>query len=224
MENIYLLHEQIMYESIMDGCLYLGDEFVSMIEGELTSKRKQAIVESIHGHLLNNCVVYGISDPDNFPIKESMIDSAISNVLKERKYKRYPDIYGRVLEVAMWRANMLRSAGKDRVKASKKIGAEATKNLKWANKKLGHSRTSFNKAKDSLGSRLYGDSAKQAIRGVGEFAGAVGGAALGGGRRLQSKYYAATGKKWMAMPRKQAFINKKKEEERERIRTQNVYT
>lgn len=223
MENNYPLHEQIMYESIMDGCVFIGDEFISIIEGKLSTEQKVAVVESIYGYITNNCSIYGDSDPKNLMVEEEIFDRAIYRVLKEKKYRKYASIYSNIYEVGMMRAKRLRKVGGSRIVKGRKLGVASAESLGRAKDRISNAGTSFQRAGASIRSGLYRDAVGQAVRGGVETAGAGLGAAVAGGQKALSKYMKFSGKRFMNTPRSVMAAKKKKEEDRAYIQNRFRY-
>ena len=223
MERNYPIHEQIMYESIMDGCVYIGDEFISMIEGELTSKQKEIIVESINGYIINNCTIYGDVNPASIFTEGSLLNYAISKVLEEQKYQHYPKIYGNIVELGMWRARRLKSIGKKRIKASKTLNKSANEKLGWAKDRLKNTGTSLKRAKSFAQTGLYGKAAGSLFRGGAQMVGAIGAGMVGGGRKLQSGYLKYSGNKFINKPGVARAAKSEKDKDKQAINRTHKY-
>jgi len=217
MENNYPLHEQIMYESIMDGCVYLGDEFISMIEGKLTSKHKEAIVEAISGYIVKNASIYDDTDPASIFTEGSLLNYAITKVLEEQKYSNYPAIYGNIIELSMWRARRLKRIGTKRIAQSKTLNKNADQKLGWAKDRLKNTGTSLKRAKAYVQTGLYGKAAGSLLRGGAQAAGAAGAGLVGGGRKLQSKYLKSSGQRFLDKPGAVRAARKQREKDEHAI-------
>ena len=191
------LHEQIIYESIMDGCVHLGDEFISVISNDKINL--DTVTESISGYIINNCGIYGINS-ENFEIKESSLNDVVNKVLEEKRYEYYTGVfYEQIFEGAI-RTEIKRRSALHRIKSGAKSVAAGTKMVERGKERMKtKAGAHFKKAGEHIMSgKLRGDvkgALKAGIKGT--LQGAIGAADAGVGyaRKGMGKYLLATGKK-----------------------------
>lgn len=223
MDSNYALHEQVMYESIMDGCLYLGDEFVSLIEGELTSDTKKAILESVNGYIVKNCQVFGDMAPDDVFTESKLLEYGINKVLATQRYLEYENMYTTVMEVGTFRARKLQRVGRARIERGRDVNKAANKNLKWAKNRFKNTGASMGRAKAFAQTGHYGKAAGSAIRGGAQAIGGAAAGALGVERKLVSKYLHSSGRKFLNKPLLAKAQAKRKKDDEEAITKKYAY-
>lgn len=192
------LHEQVIYESIMDGCVYLGDEFISVISNDKINL--DTVTESISGYIINNCSIYGINS-ESFEIKESSLNDVVSKILEEKRYEYYTGDFHKQLFEGAIRAEFKRRGAIGRFKAGKKIQPYAEKMIASGKKKLtGTTADHFKKAGEHFVRGKKGDlrgAIKQTVAGSIKGGIALGQTGVGYARKGLSKYLIATGKQGM---------------------------